>query len=65
MGGRSVAEFLGRGRGMANWLLLDSAVEGYAEDICEDLIRIDNEETNALRVARSRTWNSTSNERQS
>ena len=32
-------------------LLLGSAVEGYAEDICEDLIRIDNEETNALRVA--------------
>jgi|SRR5271163_4260076 signal transduction histidine kinase len=32
-------------------VLMGSAVEGYAEDIYEDLIRINNEETNALRVA--------------
>jgi signal transduction histidine kinase len=32
-------------------LLIGSAVEGYEEDIYEDLIRIGNEETNALRVA--------------
>jgi signal transduction histidine kinase len=32
-------------------LLMGSAVESYPEDIYEDLIRINNEETNALRVA--------------
>src|ERR1700719_5400985 len=35
-------------------VLMGSAVEGYAEDIYEDLIRINNEETNALRVALKR-----------
>jgi signal transduction histidine kinase len=32
-------------------LLVGSAVEGYAGDLYEDLIRINNEETNALRTA--------------
>ena len=32
-------------------LIIGSAVGGYAEDIYEDLVRIGNEETNALRVA--------------
>ena len=32
-------------------ILVGSAVEGYTGDIYEDLIRINNEETNALRTA--------------